>query len=452
MPVLKVTLTAAFLCAMLSAGCRGPGEKCAQGTVTFGSPEIPPGISQTELFVDVSNPFPDNGLDVVTELTSVSGSIADPFARETTFSCAQDVSGPVEVCVHTSYVDQSAVDGALSEVPNVEAQLEYIRPSHITLPDPLECDTTQCSVVICPEEKNECPEVSSLTVEPVALAEAQSAMVRVVASDVDDNPEALVTTLTARSGTIGDPNASETSYQCDPEVGGVIEICVVASDGDTSCDVERCTSVRCPGDPGENTCPIIESLTADPLTNGATTTTVRVDATDPDDFPVPMRTELSSDTGVFTDRFARETIFLCGAPGDVKVCVKANDGDPSCDVETCMTIKCPSTIPANVCPNLNVINAIPSVIRSPATSTLVQTRGWDNDLQPMPLLLTLSALWGSFENTENMPGSGTVVQQNATYICDRPGDVEVCVDATDGACTKTLCTNIICPDGIPTPP
>ncbi|MGB9341425.1 MAG: hypothetical protein WCB63_19450, partial [Polyangiales bacterium] len=176
MPVFKVTLTAAFLCAMLSGGCRGPGEKCAQGTVTFASPEIPAGISQTELFVDVSNPFPDNGLDVVTELTSISGSIADPFARETTFSCAQDVSGPAEVCVHTSYVDESAVDGALSEVPNVEAQLEYIRPSHITLPDPLECSTTECSVVICPEEKNECPEVSSLTVEPAALAEAQSAV------------------------------------------------------------------------------------------------------------------------------------------------------------------------------------------------------------------------------------------------------------------------------------
>ena len=41
----------------------------------------------------------------------------------------------------------------------------------------------------------------------------------------------------------------------------------------------------------------------------------RVDATDPDDFPVPMRTELSAETGVFADRFARETLFVCGAPG-----------------------------------------------------------------------------------------------------------------------------------------
>jgi hypothetical protein len=30
-------------------------------------------------------------------------------------------------------------------------------------------------------------------------------------------------------------------------------------------------------------------------------------------------------------------------------------------------------------------------------------------------------------------------------ICDRPGRVEICVDATDGACTKTLCDNVICP-------
>ena len=289
-------------------------------------------------------------------------------------------------------------------------------------------------------------------IEPAVLAEGESADVSVEASDPDENPEALTTTLSARSGTIADPHASETTYACDPDVGGVIEICVVASDGDSACDVERCTSVRCPGDPDVNTCPIIESLTADPLEDGQASTTVRVDAMDPDDFPVPMRTELSAETGVFADRFASETLFLCGAPGPTEVCVKANDGDPDCDVETCITVQCPSDIPANVCPNLNVINAIPSVIRSPATSTLVQTRGWDTDLLPMPLVLTLNALWGSFENTENVPGSGTVVQQNATYICDRPGRVELCVDATDGACTKTLCTNVLCPDDIPTPP
>jgi hypothetical protein len=65
---------------------------------------------------------------------------------------------------------------------------------------------------------------------------------------------------------------------------------------------------------------------------------------------------------------------------------------------------------------------------------------------PMPLMLTLSALWGTFENAENIQMSGNVVGQNATYICDRPGAVEICVDATDGACVKTLCTTVTCPN------
>jgi hypothetical protein len=78
-----------------------------------------------------------------------------------------------------------------------------------------------------------------------------------------------------------------------------------------------------------------------------------------------------------------------------------------------------------------------------------------------PMTLTLNALWGSFDDTENRscpeitldcPHSSNVVFQNAIYICDRPGDVELCVDATDGACVKTLCTNAVCPDDIPIPP
>ncbi len=103
----------------------------------------------------------------------------------------------------------------------------------------------------------------------------------------------------------------------------------------------------------------------------------------------------------------------------------------------------------NICPNLNIINAIPSTIRPGNTSTMVQTRAQETDGLPLPLTLTLRALWGTFENTENIPMSGNVIGQNATYNCDRPGAVEICVDATDGACTKTLCTNVTCPDDIP---
>ena len=116
-----------------------------------------------------------------------------------------------------------------------------------------------------------------------------------------------------------------------------------------------------------------------------------------------------------------------------------------------MTLQCPSEIPANICPQLFVINGVPRVIPNGETSTLVQTRGQDTDGLPFPLTLTLSALWGELENTENVPKPLNVVEQNATYVCDRPGPVEVCVDATDGACTKTLCDNLVCPDGIPSP-
>ena len=64
-------------------------------------------------------------------------------------------------------------------------------------------------------------------------------------------------------------------------------------------------------------------------------------------------------------------------------------------------------------------------------------RAQDTDGVPMPLVLTLRALWGSFQNTDNIQLPNNVVAQNATYICDRPGPVELCVDATDGACVKS---------------
>ncbi len=454
MPVQRVSQFAALLCALLAFGCRGTPAPCPQGTVTVDPAEIPDGTNETHLLVDVSNPFPENDLDVVTELTTIGGSIDDAFARSTTFACAYDVSGPVEICVDTTYVDSDAAEGALSEVSGVGASYEYLGRPHVRLPDPLDCSSTKCVIVTCPEDKNVCPDVSILTVEPSTLAEGETATVTVVAEDPDDNPEALVTTISAREGTIADPHATETTYTCDPDAEGVIEICVVASDGDSTCDVERCTSVRCPGNPTANTCPIIESLTAMPLViePPEVTTFIRVTAVDPDDFPVPLRTELTSDTGVFIDRFASETDFVCGASGPVKICAKANDGDPDCNESSCITVQCPSEIPANLCPQLFVINGIPRVIPAGQTSTRVETRGQDTDGLPSPLTLTLNTLWGSFENAENIQEPFNVVAQDATYVCDRPGPVEICVDATDGACTKTLCDNVICPDDIPEPP
>lgn len=454
MPVAWMTSSALLCCIMLFVGCRNDSGTCPVASMKANPVEIPEGTSQTEVYVTVNDPSPDDELEVVTELTAESGTFGDRFARETTYSCAHDVSGPVQLCVHTNYENPEAAANVLDQLPIVDAPWQKNGRNPIYLRDPLDCSTTQCTEVICPKTKNLCPEIASLTIDPDELVDGETATITVVAEDPDDNPEAFMTMLFARHGTIADPTASSTSYSCDPEVGGAVEVCVVASDGDSSCDAERCTTVRCPGDPLENTCPIIESITATPMTIplGGTTTIVRVNATDPDDFPVPLRIELSAETGVFGDRFAEETTFTCGDSGPVKICAKANDGDLACNESKCMTVQCPSDIPANTCPQLFVINGVPRVIPGGATSTSVETRGQDTDGLPIPLELTLNALWGRFENTENVQQPFNVVEQNATYICDRPGPVEVCVDATDGACTKTLCDNLFCPDDVPATP
>jgi hypothetical protein len=466
MLVVRMTLAAALWCALPIVGCRGTASDCPEGTVTADPLEIPDGRNETDLLVEVSNPFPQNGLVVVTELTTISGVIANPFARETSYACAHDVSGPVEICVHATYSDGNAGDG--SEAPNVGASSQYLRQPHVRLRDPLECSTTQGVDVICPEEKNACPEVSSLTIDPMVpmvVPEGETATITVVAHDPDDNPEALVTTVTALHGTIADANASETTYACDRNVGGVIPICVDASDG--ACTETVCEQVRCPGEPLENTCPIIESMSADPnpIPQRMDSSTVVVTALDPDEFPEALSIEWTSEGGGFEDPHEPETTFRCTEAGPVEVCVEVSDGDPSClelpDATRCMTIQCPGDVAVNLCPNLNVISLNPSTIQPGSNWTTVQTRGWDTDRKPFPLKLTLHALWGSFDDTENRscpeitldcPHSSNVVFQNAIYICDRPGQVELCVDATDGACLKTLCTNVVCPDDIPTPP
>jgi hypothetical protein len=195
------------------------------------------------------------------------------------------------------------------------------------------------------------------------------------------------------------------------------------------------------------------------IEKGDTTTVIRVAAVDPDDFPDPLRTKLSAkpEIGSFEDRFASETIFTCGEPGLVEICVDVSDGDTTCMDDpgyepTCIFVECPSDVPINICPMLFVINAIPSTIAEGETRTNVETRGQDTDGVPVRLELTLHALWGTFESTTNIQEPNNVVAQNAKYVCSRPGRVEVCVDATDGACMKTLCANVTCPDDVPTPP
>jgi hypothetical protein len=426
---------------LLALGCRSGDELCPTPELSAHPQEIPEGVAQTQVSVEVEDL---EGFETRTELQAISGAFADRYARETVYTCAHDATGPVEICVNSTYAEDGGADGALQP---------KLRRPHAYLLNPLECSTTRCIDVICPEQKNECPVVSSLTVEPEVLGEDETAAVTVVAEDPDDNPQTLVTTLSTRYGTIAEPNAKETTYACDRDVGGIIEVCVTASDGDSFCDVKRCTGVLCPGEPLENTCPIINSVTANPveIPSGQYTTVVSVDSTDPDAYPVPLRNEWSSDAGFFMDRFASETTFTCGQAGPITVCARANDGDPSCNETSCTTVQCPVGIRPNQCPELFVINAIPRMIAPGENSTRVQTRAQDTDGLPSPLTLTLNTLWGSFENTANIQEPLNVVAQNATYVCDRPGVVEICVDAADGLCTKTLCDTVVCPDDISTP-
>jgi hypothetical protein len=451
MPVVLRISCALLGCALLLVGCRDSDPACAVGTPSAHPAEIPAGQSSTNVVVSVYDPISRSDFEVTTETTAESGVVAEPFALETKYTCAHDVSGPVEICTTTTYVDRNGRPDGASEVPNVAATQQKLGRPHVRIPDPLECSETSCTTVTCPEDKNICPVVSSLTADPMIIPEGETASIEVVANDPDELPQPLVTTTSATYGTIADPNASRTTYRCDPDVGGMIQICVVASDGDSSCDARQCIAVRCPGEPLENTCPFIESFTADPMLipPGESETWVVVDATDQDGDELFSR--LSSETGVFEDHTAMETIFRCGASGPVQLTVDVSDGDPECLQTQNIVVQCPGEIAANLCPMLFVINAIPTVIASGNTSTIIQTRGQDTDGLPIPLVLTLDALWGSFEDTENVPAATNVVEQNATYICDRPGFVELCVDATDGACTKTLCKDVVCPDTVPVP-
>jgi hypothetical protein len=409
-------------CAVLLVSCRGEESFCAAPTVEVDPVTIPTGDNATTVTITIENPNPDNGREVVSELYANTGTFDDPFALETTYTCAHDVTGEVEICTDVVYGPPIGLGTAS--------------------PSPEDCLETACTTVACPSEKNECPVIENLEADPDVLAEGETATIRVTAEDPDDNPAPLVTTLVAAAGTFDDRYASEAVCTCDSEVGGPIEICVDASDGDKTCDVKRCITVLCPGPWPDNVCPVIADLTANPLVIPPTEreSLIEVDAFDPDAVnPDPLLTTLSATAGTFEDRNANATLFTCGNPGPAKVCVKASDGDLDCDKERCITIQCPSTVAENLCPNLYVLNAIPSDLRNSGVSfTEIQVRAEDPPPGgPLPLETTLYALRGVFDN---------VHAENTIYQCERAGLNEVCVDATDGACVKTLCVDVWCPD------
>jgi hypothetical protein len=427
---------------LLLLGCRGGDSLCPAPSVRVDPRDIPQGSNETRVSVTVSNPDPDNGREVLTELYADSGTFADPRALETLYACAHDQTGEVEICVDAIYGPPSDSESPSAGEP-IASAVEYLRRSHVFIVLPEDCHDTACTKVVCPSDKNECPVISEFTVQPEVIMADQSATVRVVAEDPDDNPAPLVTNWHATAGIFGDRHASETTYTCDLAVGGPVEICVEASDGDGSCDVIECVTATCPGPQPDNICPVIRSLTSTPqvIPPDERQSIVEVDAFDPDAVnPLPLLTALSASTGTFYDKNASETVYSCGAPGPAEICVDASDGGRECDQERCITIQCPSTVPDNLCPKLYVLNAVPSnLIPEGQSSTEIQVRAQDNDRQPLPLMTTLYALWGTFDDVH---ASDTI------YRCERPGGIEICADATDGACFKTMCMDVVCPDDL----
>ena len=432
--VLVITCGALFV-----TGCRGDEAYCPAPAVTLNPVDIPEGDNDTAVFVSVQNPNPDNGRPVLTELYADTGVFEDSKALETSYTCAHDVSGEVEICVDAAYGPPSGA-GSGSEL--IAAAWEYVRGAPTAyFVQPENCLETSCTTVVCPEDKNACPEIAELRVTPEVLMEGQRASVRVSADDADDNPAPLLTTLTATAGRFGDKHASETTYSCDPAIGGQIEICVLASDGDERCDESRCVTVECPGAAPDNTCPVIRDLSATPrvIPPDERQSLIEVDAVDPDMKPDELRTILSASTGTFDDREASTTLFTCGAPGATEISVRVTDGERRCEKERSITVQCPSTVADNLCPKLYVINAIPSDIPEGQNWTEVQTRAEDFGDGPLELVTTFYAFRGSFDDPN---------AKNTIYRCERSGLQEICVDAHDGACVKTLCMDVICPQNL----
>lgn len=195
------------------------------------------------------------------------------------------------------------------------------------------------------------------------------------------------------------------------------------------------------GGNGGGVCPEIRSLTATPdaIPPNESQALVEVDAFDPDGLPDPLVTRLSALTGTFDDPTASAALYTCGAPGFAAICVVASDGNRACDVQDCIPVACPSSIPPNVCPRLMSLNAIPSNIPPGEDSTDIQVRADDPDSGPLPLTTTLYALRGTFDD----PNAADTV-----YRCERSGLNEICADASDGACVKTACIDVHCPDDL----
>jgi hypothetical protein len=284
----------------------------------------------------------------------------------------------------------------------------------------------------------------------------------VVTSDPDEgDPRPIVTTLTAESGTFEDPDASKTTFTCDPFAQGPVRICVEAlfeideadgtgevasvTDGEIAaasaylrrphgyledpdgCAKTECIDVECP----QNLCPVIErfQLIQDMSLPEAN---ILVVARDPDGRPLELVTTLFAESGYFEDLHASVTTYMCDEFGveDVELCVTASDGDEECDQTECGKVNC------NACPFLYSLSPIPSNIPPGQDSSEIQVRAEDKDNYPGPFVLTLTASSGSFDDLHAW---------DTFFHCDGPGSVDVCAEVDDQLCKKSLCVKINCP-------
>jgi hypothetical protein len=295
---------------------------------------IEQGELTTTIVVHATDPDESDPKPIVTILFSESGTFEDPLADETTFTCGPFAEGPVEVCVEARFADgEDDVDAGAASVVDagIGAANAYLRAPHAYIVNPEDCRVTECIRVECPE--NICPVIEEFRlVETPVLNEAT---VFVTATDPDDRPLDVVTTLSATSGSFDDVNSEEATYMCSSFGEEVIEICVTASDGEAECDQTKCGDIHC------NLCPALYSLAAIPtvIPPGQSSATIHARAEDVDNFPEPFTTTLRASNGTFDDVNAFDTVYRCDGAGEVEICVDASDGD--CTKTTCLMVSCP---------------------------------------------------------------------------------------------------------------
>jgi len=281
--------------------------------------------------------------------------------------------------------------------------------------------------------QQDCPQVE-LSADPSAIEPGEmTTEIAVVVSDPADenNPRPMVTTLTAESGTFNDPHAFETTFTCDPFAQGPVQVCVEArfliDEEAEGCVQTECIDVECP----QNLCPVIEEfqLVQDMTLPEAN---IRVVASDPDGRPLELVTTLDATSGYFKDPHASETVYMCSEFGvpTIELCVTASDGDEECDQTKCGEVNC------NACPFLYSLSPIPSNIPPGENSSEIQVRAEDPDNYPGPLMLTLTASSGSFDDSQAF---------DTFFRCDGPGVVDVCAEVFDTLCKRSTCVKIRCP-------